>query len=85
VKNAAPTYSLRSRYEIESKKKVPGPGAYEPISPPRKRAASHVFGSASQREAIKNQRSPGPGNYSIPCSIGNLPGYTNARPKMSVI
>lgn len=47
VKNAAPTYSLRGRYELESKKKVPGPGTYEPKSPEKKRAATHVFGSAS--------------------------------------
>jgi len=33
------------------------------------------------REPLPAVKSPGPGNYKIPCEIGNLPGYTSARPK----
>ena len=60
---------------------MPGPGAYDSKSPDKNRAPTYAFGTASQREPTKPSVAPGPGGYSVPASIGNLPGYTGARSK----
>jgi hypothetical protein len=66
---------------MSEKKLVPGPGAYNSNESNGKRAPTFGFGSASQRQKMGPATAPGPGNYHIPCSIGNMPGHTNARPK----
>lgn len=61
---------------------VPGPGAYTiGASPAKQNAPSCRFGSASQREPLKPSCAPGPGNYHIPATMANLPGYTGASSK----
>lgn len=82
VKKAAPSFSLKSRYDVQKGDKVPGPGTYEGAGgSPKKRPASYVFGKSPQRESAHLQKSPGPQTYHIPCSIGNMPQYTGARPE----
>jgi hypothetical protein len=76
VKERAPQFSMKSRYNAMKQMQVPGPGTYEVKSSPNKRPASYVFGTSPQRETTKNMKSPGPQAYHIPGSIGNLPKYT---------
>ena len=76
-----PAFSMISRPPGEKMKEVPGPGAYESMSPEKNRAPTYGFGTASQREPTKASIAPGPGGYSVPVSIGNLPQYTGARSK----
>ena len=74
-------YSMKSRPITKDEYRAPGPGAYSSISKEKQRAPAFVFGSASQRMPLPPATVPGPGNYHIPCEIGNMPGYTGARPK----
>jgi len=80
VQKSSGAFSLKGRYSITDKKVVPGPGTYASKNN-GKAAPSFGFGSASQRQKQAPATAPGPGNYHIPCSIGHMPGHTNARPK----
>jgi len=73
-------FSMKGRHIEKPEDKAPGPGAYN-LTAKGKAAPSYGFGSASQREKQAAATAPGPGGYNVPCSIGNLPGYTGARPK----
>jgi hypothetical protein len=53
VKNQAPAFSLRSRYDTTKGANVPGPGQYDQNGSPKKRAASYVFGTQEQRASPK--------------------------------
>ena len=66
---ASAAYSLKSRHRNSSTNKTPGPGAYQPISPDKKRGPTYGFGTASQRSKLRMTAAPGPGDYHIPCSI----------------
>lgn len=68
-----PAFSLKSRAKTAKADKVPGPGAYQPVSPDKKRGPTYGFGTASQRAKDLPAASPGPGNYHIPCSITEMP------------
>ena len=77
---------MKGRHKNAAASKVPGPGAYESSSSPNKKAApSYGFGTGQQRGKLAASIAPGPGVYSVPCSIGNLPGYTGARSKMAYV
>lgn len=75
------SYSMKSRPATKEVERVPGPGAYIASLNNKQRAPAFVFGSSSQRQPLPPASAPGPGNYHIPCGIGNLPAYTGARPK----
>ena len=80
TKKQMPQFSMKGRHKNAAPSKVPGPGAYESNSSPNKKAApAFGFGTASQRAKQQMSVAPGPGIYSVPCSIGNLPSYTGAR------
>lgn len=79
VKNPG-AFSMKSRPQTKAEDRAPGPGAYSSANA-NKKGPAFGFGSASQREKVPEKGIPGPGNYHIPCSIGDMPGYTGARPK----
>jgi len=81
IKNFHGAFSMQSRPKIKEEDKAPGPGAYAPVAAQKQRGPTFSFGSASQRQPLPPATAPGPGNYHIPCGIGNLPAYTGARPK----
>ena len=86
TKKAMPAFSMKGRYKNAIPSKVPGPGAYTSTSSPNKKAApSYGFGTQAQRGKLQTSVAPGPGIYSLPCSIGNLPSYTGARSKMAYV
>ena len=77
---------MSGRHKNAGPNRVPGPGAYESATSPNKKAApSYGFGTQNQRQKLHGSVAPGPGNYSIPTSIGNLPYYTGARSKMAYV
>ena len=76
-----PAFSMISRPPGERHMQVPGPGNYNPKSPEKNRGPTYAFGTSPQREPTKQSVAPGPGVYSVPSNIGNLPGYTGARSK----
>ena len=84
TKKKLPAFSMLSRHADAQKMRSPGPGTYE-SKMNKKSAPLFSFGSAAQRDGGIQSIAPGPGNYHIPCSIGDLPAYTGARSKMSVI
>lgn len=76
------TYSLRGKPVEKEDNRAPGPGAYKAgTASDIKQAPSFRFGSGPMREPQPKPSAPGPGNYRIPCEIGNMPQYTSARPK----
>jgi len=54
---------------------VPGPGAYDSKAQAKSRGPTYAFGTASQREPLKETGTPGPGGYAITSTIGSLPPY----------
>ena len=77
-----PAFSMRVKHKPDNMLNVPGPGTYDgSMTPVKKRGETYGFGSASQRQKMPPPASPGPGNYHIPCSITQMPGYTAARSK----
>lgn len=71
---------MRPKNAIKDNLNAPGPGSYGQKELMGKTAPSFGFGGAAQRDPLPKQ-TPGPGGYSVPCAIGNMPSYTNARPK----
>lgn len=80
-KKSMPAFSMIARAPGEKKMNVPGPGTYEGGSPHKQRAPTYAFGTSAQREKVKETLSPGPGGYSVPSNMANLPQYTGARSK----
>lgn len=87
TKKQLPAFSMKGRHKNADPSKVPGPGAYttQHGSPMKKAAPSYGFGTASQRGKLQTSVAPGPGVYSVPTSIGNLPNYTGARSGMAYV
>ena len=85
TKKMMPAFSMKGRHKNAAAARVPGPGAYNSFSSPKKAAPSYGFGTASQRGKLATSVAPGPGIYSVPCSIGNLPNYTGARSNMAYV
>lgn len=55
---------------------LPGPGNYELSNMKKKRNVE--FGKAQRFKETKSE-TPGPGQYRIPCSIREIPNYTNGK------
>ena len=72
-------FSLKGKSNLKEENRAPGPGAYKSQDASLKQ--SFKFPSSPQREPVEFNGQPGPGNYNIPCEIGNMPQYTMARPK----
>lgn len=86
TKKQLPAFSMKGRHKNAGLSRVPGPGAYNSIGSPNKKAApAYGFGTAQQRGNLQTSVAPGPGVYQVPCSIGNLPNYTGARSKMAYV
>ena len=74
--------TFRGKLETNYDNKCPGPGTYTYRKDAGiKSSRSFRFGSGPQREPVPKDNAPGPGNYHVPCEIGNMPQYTMARPK----
>lgn len=87
TKKKMPAFSMKGRHKNDAPSKVPGPGTYntQEGSPLKKSAPAFGFGTQDQRGKLATSFAPGPGMYSVPCSIGNLPTYTNARSHMAMV
>lgn len=74
IKPKMPAYTLRFKnMKFKETLQVPGPGQYD-SSKLTTRAPVCIIGKASQRDlghSPEKQRSPGPGEYKLPTSIGN--------------
>lgn len=76
------SFSFRSKLIGKDDNGCPGPGTYKAGNASDvKQPPSFRFGSGPMRDPLPKNGPPGPGNYSIPCEIGNMPQYTMARPK----
>ena len=76
------SFSFRERPKRSDDNGALGPGTYRANSSGEvKQSPSFRFGGGPMREPLPKNRPPGPGNYKIPCEIGNMPQYTMARPK----
>lgn len=74
VKNNG-SFSMRSKFVGKDDNGAPGPGAYKSGNGASdvKQPPSFRFGSGPMRDPLPKNQPPGPGNYSIPCEIGNMP------------
>lgn len=76
---------MKGRAKTEGSLYVPGPGAYEPtevsLGRSEKKRAARVKFALAKRDKGSMSDAPGPGTYHIPCSISNMPDYTQARSK----
>lgn len=76
------SFSFRGKLETNYDNKCPGPGSYNAKAGAEQKSVRSIsFGCGPQREPLPKDNAPGPGNYHVPCEIGNMPQYTMARPK----
>ena len=81
--NDAPRYSFRWKYTIKDKEKRPGVGQYnvsESSQITMKKEPAWKIGTASKKFEVKKEKeNPGPGMYSIPCSMVDVNDYTREK------
>ena len=70
-------HGVRGGLQNKATLQVPGPGAYTSVSA-HKDGPKFGFGSGKRGEQKANQY-PGPGNYSIPTAIGELPPHEKSK------
>ena len=56
---------------------TPGPGAYQDVSKTIS-TSGFKFGTDGRLKTVKSD-APGPGSYLIPCSLANVPRYSNVK------
>ena len=81
--NDAPRYSFRWKYSIKDKEKRPGVGQYNVSKSSQitmKKEPAWKIGTASKKFEVKKEKeNPGPGMYSIPCSMVDVNDYTREK------
>ena len=81
--NDAPKYSFRWKYPIKNKEIIPGVGQYNVSKSSQitmKKEPEWKIGKASKELEIKKGKgNPGPGLYSIPCSMVDVNDYTREK------
>ena len=81
--NEAPKYSFRWKYPIKNRQKIPGVGQYNVSKSSKftlKKEPEWKIGKASKEFDIKKGKgNPGPGMYSIPCSMVDVNDYTREK------
>ena len=81
--NEAPKYSFRWKYPMKNKEKRPGVGQYNVSKSSQitmKKEPEWKIGKASKDFDIKTGKgNPGPGMYSIPCSMVDVNDYTREK------
>jgi hypothetical protein len=73
-------YGDRNSLQTKTTTNVPGPGAY--VSTDMKASAPKFGFGTSQRVTQKANPNPGPGNYSLPPTLPELPSYEKSKSKV---
>ena len=83
--NDAPKYTFRGKFSIKNKDKIPGVGLYNVSKSSKitmKKEPTWKIGKASKEfDFKKGKGNPGPGMYSIPCSMVDVNDYTREKGK----